>query len=341
MLADSAPIRPLDIPFKRAPILARSSSGLPYLRWVTYGMPQLGQYQFLLDVVFFLYPDEESARQGRKAGGTGFFVGLPSEVDPDHLHHLYAVSNWHVAVCGRPPCPVIRVNKRSGPPEIFPFEPCEWTFLPNFHDIAVVPIALDPRALKAQALEASSFFLTKEVVASQEINAGEDVFMLGRFMDYDGVEANCPSMRFGNISMMEAIVKQPTGFLGPSLVVDMHSRTGFSGSPVFVYRTTGSIFSHNMTIVTGGHLMKLLGILWGQFTEAWDLEGAQALQVGQTSAPATWEGGRVKGWSGMSLVSPASAIMEVLNEPKLKEQRSAFEAELSRRLSGTAAPMAE
>ena len=91
MLSEGAPIRPLDVPFGRAPVLVRSSSGLPYLRWVTHGMPKLGEYQYLLDVVFFLYPDEDSARQGKKAGGTGFFVAIASETYPDHYHHAYAV----------------------------------------------------------------------------------------------------------------------------------------------------------------------------------------------------------------------------------------------------------
>ena len=90
-----------------------------------------------------------------------------------------------------------------------------------------------------------SWFLTDKDIEDAEINAGEDVFMLGRFIDYDGVEANVPSMRFGNLSMMEAHVPQPTpsGFSGASYVVDMHSRTGYSGSPVYIYRTIGSLFA--------------------------------------------------------------------------------------------------
>jgi hypothetical protein len=65
-------------------------------------MPQLGHYRYLPDIVFFLYPDEDFATRGVKAGGTGFFVTVPSETYPEQYHHVYAVTNWHVAVNGSP-----------------------------------------------------------------------------------------------------------------------------------------------------------------------------------------------------------------------------------------------
>jgi len=333
VVASIIPIRPLDIEFERRAVTAYSSCGSPYTRWITLGMPQLGQYQFLLDIVFFLYPDEESAKQGKKAGGTGFFVSIPSSTYPNQFHHTYAVTNWHVAVQGSP---VIRVNGRTGPPVIFPFEPHEWTFLPNHHDIAAIPVTLNPSIHKVEAINfdgANSFCLTNDDIQARQISAAEDVFMLGRFIDYDGYEANVPSMRFGNISMMEAHVEQPTGFKGASLVVDMHSRTGFSGSPVFVYRTAGSIFSEAHTLAAGGHLLKLLGILWGQFPESWDIKDKPQKQS------AVLDGKSVQGWSGMSLVCPAEAIKAVLNEPKLQASRAAIDKELHTIFGGTPIPM--
>lgn len=288
-------------------------------------MPKLGEYQYLLDTVFFLYPDEESARKGKRSGGTGFFVAVPSETFPQQYHHIYAVTNWHVAVNGNP---VIRVNRKLGHPEIFPFESHEWTFIPMNHDIAVIRVELNAIEVKAEAINATSFFLSDADIAEQEINAGEDVFMLGRFVDYDGIEANCPSMRFGNISMMEAKVKQPNGYVGRSIVVDMHSRTGYSGSPVFVWRTAGSIFANRGSIIVSGHLMKLLGILWGQFPEDWDIKDKAPPIINLNADLLSVDGAKVKGWSGMSLVIPASAIWEVLNEPRLRADRTTIDNQL-------------
>src|ERR1700730_10815269 len=46
--------------------------------------------------------------------------------------------------------------------------------------------------------------------------------------------------RFGNISLLasdDAPIEQPNQQRRPSHIFDMRSRPGFSGSPVFVYRT--------------------------------------------------------------------------------------------------------
>jgi hypothetical protein len=215
------------------------------------------------------------------------------------------------------------LNGKSGSPVIISSEPHEWEFVPGSHDIAVLPLSLDGSQAKVEALVASSFCLAEAELPLLEINAGEDVFMLGRFVDYDGTEANAPAMRFGNISMLKARVKQPTGFVGESVVVDMHSRTGFSGSPVFVYRTAGSIFGNEGTLVGGGHMMRLLGILWGQFPEGWDIVDAVERAKEQV---AVLDGKQVRGWSGMSLVSPSWAITEALNSNNLHAQRAEAEA---------------
>lgn len=281
-------------------------------------MPQLGQYQYLLETVFFLYPDEASARAGQGAGGTGFLVAVPSVKYPDKFHHVYAVTNWHVAVSGG--SSVVRVMKRDGTAHILNFGPDEWEFIPGGHDVAVIPIDLNPQDLRVEAIVTDSFFLTSEQLREFEVNAAEDVFMLGRFIDWDGEAANHPAMRFGNISMMQAAVPLENGATHISVVVDMHSRTGFSGSPVFVYRTSGSIFPKEDTLLIKGHMMKLLGILWGVFPEMWDIAGKDL--------PAPLLGKKVKGLSGMSLVAPASAIYDTLNLPRLREMRAEVEEKL-------------
>jgi hypothetical protein len=321
------------VEFDRVPVVAFTSDGTPYRRWATTGMPKLGEYQYLLDAVFFLYPDEASAKAGVAAGGTGFFVSIPSTTYPDQYHYHYAVTNWHVA-CGyrdKPPNPVFRVNAGSGAPKVFDHDVDEWRFIGGHHDIAVLPVDLR-QDLKVESIDINSFALTEREITEKEINAGEDVFMLGRFIDYDGIEENCPSMRFGNISMMKANQIQPTGCKEPSIVVDMHSRTGYSGSPVFVYRTHGSIFAKDKSFVFGGHMMKLLGILWGQFPEQWDLK------IGGAGPVAKVPNVSVEGMSGMSLVCPASAIVKVLNMKKLKDQRAAIDARLHEVFSGAAVP---
>ena len=299
-------------------------------------MPKLGEYKWLLNTAFFLYGSVDDARRGKRAGGTGFLVAFPSERWPDHLHHVYGVTNWHNPC--RVGASVLRVNSVSGPPEIVDRDPSEWHFVPGpqGYDIAVIALddVLNPKLHRVDAL-GPSFFLSADDIKKLQIDAAEDVFMLGRFIDYDGIEVNEPSVRFGNISIMQAPIEQPNGCRRPSHVIDMHSRTGYSGSPVFVYRTPGAIFAKANTIMGGGHILKLLGVHWGQFPERWEVkhnEMRSSSEEGWPPAPIIREGEYVKGLSGMTCVCPAAAIMEVLNLPNLNKLRKEQERRWAEKL---------
>jgi hypothetical protein len=152
--------------------------------------------------------------------------------------------------------------------------------------------------------------------------------MIGRFVDYDGLETNKPAARFGHVSIPSANVKQENGFIGRSIVLDMHSRSGFSGSPVFVYRTPGSGFAEENQHYTGS-MLYVLGIHWGQFFEQWELEGAD-----RNAAMAGADKSYVKGLSGMTLVVPGQAISDLLvNNPQLQAMREARELGMQEKIT--------
>jgi hypothetical protein len=128
----------------------------------------------------------------------------------------------------------------------------------------------------------------------------------------------------------DAPIKQPTGLLGESYVLDMHSRTGFSGSPVFMYRTFGAnlgtqweeFSSFEFDIESRGHgkmllptLFRFIGIHWGQFPEAWELRKRDDIDEVRRSSLIT-DGAYVEGMSGMTCVIPAWKVMEVLITPR-------------------------
>jgi hypothetical protein len=232
------------------------------------GMPRLGQFRPILDSVFFLYRSAEDAKAGKKSGGTGFLVSIPSEARPG-FGYVYAVTNWHVA-CHGASC--IRFNNQDGTTTILEHGPEEWHFIPGKQDIAVLPLDVMLPTYKCFYLMTDRFFPKEEEIREEKFGVGDNVFMIGRFVDYDGAETNKPALRFGHISMSSVPIKQPTQYLGDSVVVDMHSRTGFSGSPVFVYQTTGNNLDDYYTDVTTfsfsvGTRVWLLGIKWGQFPE--------------------------------------------------------------------------
>lgn len=191
----------------------------------------------LLNCVVYLYPNKARAEENRTPGGTGFLVGLLSKMHAKHdVFHIYAITNHHVACTGKG-C-VIRVNSKAGPPGIFEFGPEDWEFLPGL-DLAAIPMPWRPDLHEINHIP-ESLFVTNESAKKLDIFAGEDVFMLGMFVDSHGGPINRPAARFGNISLMPSRLRNKEGYEGDYYCLDMRSRTGFSGSPVFMYRTPGS-----------------------------------------------------------------------------------------------------
>lgn len=338
-----------DFEFPKALIPAVSTAGTPYQRSVAVGMPRISPD--LLRSAFYLYPTVEAAKKGDRFGGTGFFLGYPTEV-PEAPVLLYAVTNWHVAV--RDGCSVMRVNTAGGGIDIFELDPSEWEFPPGGHDLAILPfqkINLQDAMHDVVALHLS-MFLTKEEIGELGIGPGENIVMIGRFVDHDGAASNIPAARFGNISVMPQAIEQPTGAKKlKSFILDVHSRTGYSGSPVFVYRTFGSDLTTDQIVLSNlnlygtfnvtpeDHFIKLLGIHWGQFPEQWEIKSKK-----KTVAQASIRGQNkryVEGMSGMTLAVPAWAIREFLEMPKYKKPRDKKLEEVREWAKSNRGPVAE
>ena len=182
-------------------------------------MPHIPQN--VVNSVFYLYATKEDALGGRDPGGTGFIVsygGSPIErIQP----HFYGVTNWHVACAGG--FPVIRINTKDGGVDVIDLDSSQWEFLPGKYDVAVVPITLDYRIHDVASVGTWEFAAmpppANRQTPSDLIGVGEDVFMIGLFVDHGGVAINVPSAKFGNISMLpnpQATIEQPTGYNGVS-----------------------------------------------------------------------------------------------------------------------------
>ncbi len=321
-----------DLEFRRVDVRDRSTQGTPFIRSVPVGMPRIPDK--LLDNVFYLYKYEDDARIGEGYGGTGFIVSIRSEIYPQYGGCCYAVTNWHVAC--RDGYSIIRLNTKNGGSDIFPFEPHEWTFDPRY-DIAVCELSLDFEKHKL-SLIGDDQFITDERIKRYNIGLGDDVFMIGRFIDHDGGQTNRPTARFGSISLMPSPVIQPNHAKANSYCVDLHSRSGYSGSPVFAYRTisgdlelSAKVFRSGQPVhpvnALGAPFMGFLGIHWGQFPEMWRIEHDRAVSGEGEAGVLITEGQYVKGVSGMTCVLPASCILEVLNMPKLRDDRQRADRE--------------
>jgi len=291
---------------------------------VPVGMPRIPQNA--LDLVFYLYDSRQDAEKGAFKGATGFFVGYPSERFPKYLTHVYAVTNWHTACRGSS---IIRINTLTGNQDIFEHDPSEWVFDPRY-DIAAITFRYRPGFHK-MAYVLINGFINQESINNGYGCVGEDVFMVGRFIDHDGGQTNKPAVRFGHVSTDPVPIKQDNGQYADCYCIDLHSRSGYSGSPVFAYRTPGANledaphkgdFANAKVLLAGTNFMALLGIHWGQFPEIWELADLNSISEKAEANSLITDGKYVKGLSGMTCVLPASAILEVLNSPKLKAIRN-------------------
>jgi len=306
--------------FKQAPIIINSSRGVKYTRWVDAGMPKIPTE--ILESVFYLYRHKEDAEKGSEYGGTGFFISLPSENDSRYFY-VYAVTNYHNIIDG---FTTLRVKTENGASDFIELIPdIDWRYVPGGGDIIVASMNKHLNEKKHRVMCITlSYFATREVVEKNRIGVGDDVFMVGRFIDHDGGPTNTPAARFGNISVMPTRIEPMDNGVKDSYCIDLHSRSGFSGSPVFVYRTPGNDLEANILAgytILGSGFVKLLGIHWGQFPELWELIHIPKEKLAESTLGLIVEGQYVKGLSGMTCVMPVEPILDALNIPQFREER--------------------
>jgi hypothetical protein len=245
-----------------------------------------------LDGVQFLYRTEDDAKKHTRIGGTCFAIGNPLIVDGKYcnVYVPYLVSNRHVV--WNAGCSVVRVNRRDGgEPEVFDLEPDKWVVHPNGDDIAIAPtVGLTDQAVQRISFLSAEKFLTPASLKAVDLGVGEEVIMVGRHVNHQGKRESRPIARFGSISMMpEPIWNKALGRDQDSFAVEMRSRTGFSGSPVTVYRTPAT----TLAPVPVPDFYMLLGVNWGYI---FDEEGENS-----------WLNGVVPAWK----------ILETLWTPEL------------------------
>jgi hypothetical protein len=188
------------------------------------------------DCALYLYESHIDAKRGEKAGGSGFLYEIP--FDESSLWgkgHRYAVSNWHVVKRA----PVIRLNSAAADGQkIIRKKASDWIRHPDEQtDIAVCPLAddlrADDRSLYTYKSISPGHMITPDRMLEYNIGIGDDTFVVGRFVNHDGVQRNQPSVRFGAIAQMpKDKIKTETGWQ-EAFLVEAKSIAGYSGSPVF------------------------------------------------------------------------------------------------------------
>jgi hypothetical protein len=165
-------------------------------------------------------------------------------------------------------------------------------------------------------------------------SAGDDCFIIGRFINHEGQQKNQPSLRFGNIAQMpyEPIMRQTLdGRRVPqdSYLVEAHSISGYSGSPVFVHLAPGYLRPERPLLRSDvWHGPWLLGITWGY------LQGQEVPVYNRDPASGRLTKSHMVAQtnSGMMGVVPAWKLDSLMRDPRLVRLRqSRYKEEMRER----------
>ena len=278
-----------------------------------------------LDAIFYLYPSEKAALSSQRVGGSGFLMSMdpsPAWGLPPAYGHLYAVTNQHNIDGG---FTVLRVNTQAGQVDTLPLERKHWFPHPDNDDIAVAPIGLNQTIFRFTFIP-WEMAVAPDLFETEDLSIGDEAFLLGRFVDRDGKTSNTPVLRFGSIAQVDGdpVFQKERGHYQDSILVEVRSLSGFSGSPVFAYRGArvgpGKDDPNEAVIIPQvGTRVYLLGVNWG--SQPWTAPVKDEITDKDVN-PSQY----VRTPSGMAFVVPIWKLAAVLADPFLVQAREAWEA---------------
>jgi hypothetical protein len=266
-----------DLEFDYGFRMVKTRDGKCSRRWVPIGMPRIPHH--FERCTFFLYGYHPKTGVLSGPGATGFFVAMRSE-SLRRLHHIYAVSNRHTVI----DFSCIRINRKGSGTRLIELDPSEW-ISSDTDDLAAVDVT-DLLVFNHQRFSfldnitwiRHDNFITDEINFLFNIGIGDETVMMGLFADHDGGTQNVPVGRFGLLSAMpnkSAPVRlwRDDPFVRPAYLNDTRSRAGFSGSPVWVWRSPYGdmnqveIYGRDVPFRRTEGFLFLAGVHRGQFRE--------------------------------------------------------------------------
>lgn len=298
---------------------------LRYPEWLE-GLPMPRIHDIYPKSIVYIYPTHDDADNSSPLGATGFICLVPYEMkigDGNHAH-AYIVTNEHAVRGDRS----IRINTFDGGFDVVDVPKMNWIVHPEGDDLAVC--AYHPKFRVHDIIGFPiSWFVTKEYVKEREVGLGDDVFMVGRFQYHEGRKQNFPTVCFGSISQMpnEPILVQRSPdwtTQQEAFLVEMHSIRGFSGSPTFLYVTPATRFMTHVYSDATKYDLTLLGVDGGHLPSNDYIVDDNKQRIPHM---------RVQSNSAMTYVVPAWKLKELLDMPKLKDERTKAEQEFRDSLS--------
>lgn len=246
--------------------------------------------------------------------GTVFVIGYPVP-DRRNYYHTYLATAAHNIRYARSSGTglVIRYNTTDGG-SVEVDTTTDWYYHPDESvDLAVVPF--DPPEKYQTGLIPVETFATDDLLQEHNFGIGDEVMAVGLFYFRHGKMRNLPVVRSGMIASMpeEPFPDDNTGLTYEAYLVEMRSFGGLSGTPVFTVIHRGSLMNRPGRVFSPlVHNLALIGVIRGH----WKIRGtSQNLEVEQANL-------------GLTIVTPAQQLTQLLMRPELVALRNEEEASL-------------
>lgn len=225
----------------------------------------------------------------------------------------------------------VRVNFKGGEAYWLETELKYWLYHPtdpDHVDVAVLPLPLPAEQIDHITYPIHSF-ATDDILSSEAIGIGDEVFITGLFHVHAGERRNIPLVRVGNIAAMpEEPVLTKKGTLMDAYLIESRSIGGLSGSPVFVHLGAVRLKDgHPHVVIEGQPIFYLLGLLHGH----WDTPLPDVDEVVEDEQASQ----RTVINMGIAMVVPAYKILEVIQQPMQRNIEDRLEAEFRQRYMPT------
>lgn len=264
----------------------------------------------LLNCVGFIAHDTPQVQYG----ATGFVVGIAAERGGGHYMHL--VTAKHVAEKVEHGSFLLGMNLKSGSKIFLRMGEIKWWYHPlepDSVDCAVTIFA------PASAEEYDTQFIGENVFATDQrikkygLGPGDEIAVIGLFTRFSGEEKHFPIVRTGNIAMMPTERIPIKGFGNmEAYLAEGRSIGGLSGSPVFARSTINLPMNvdEEQIMFSGLGQWHLIGLMHGHWELPLDFKSTEQAEAVNM---------------GVSIITPAKKILEVLYHPELVQMRKEYD----------------
>lgn len=252
--------------------------------------------------VFFI--GLEKADKSIMIVGTGFVIY--DDISKKNLSYLVTAKHVIDGIKGKGLDHVLlRMNFNDGSSKWYTTNVKDWKLNsdPNV-DVAILQAAGDKDW--DHVAHRLSVSMTKELIKDNEIDIGDEVFIVGLFTHHHGRQKNIPIARIGNISAMADEKIQTSQHLMDAYLIEARSIGGLSGSPVFVNLGVVRYINGSVKHSAGDSAVILLGLVYGHY----DVKSTNIDNINQDQSGQSVD--RVN--TGIAIVTPVEKILETIQQ---------------------------